>query len=689
MSKAVRPITDEVTDHAELAEALNVSKRAVERRAGNAGWQYQEERCRGGKRRIYQLVDLPEEVVTKLTLLRHQESPADSSPAGGPGFPPSQADGRSSLAAQVPPADNQGRPAAPPYCRESLWTRFEQLPGRSKDKARWRLAVVHSALRLISAGTPRRQAWTTVAKEAGTSRASVQRWYRRCAKYDSSDWLAALADGYTGRTACAEFSDEAWDYVRADYLRDCEPAAEACYQRLQDAAQEHGWKIPSQRTVERRLAAIPEPIRVLHRQGEAALMAMYPAMQRSVRELRALEWINGDGYVHNVFVEWPDGTIARPKTWIWQDIFSRKFLAWRVDKSEHTDVIRLSFLDLIRRYGIPDHVTIDNTRAAANKWMTGGVPNRYRFRVKEDDPLGLIPSICGPDSLHWTSVNPWGGHGQAKPVERSFGLGGLGEYVDKHPAFQGAYTGREPTAKPESYGSKAIPLAKFLEILNQTIRSMNARTGRRTEMAGGVRSYDQVFEDSYAQAPIRKATSEQLRMLMLSAEAVTVARDGTIQLDAGSATGIGKNRYGCDALHEHIGSKVVARFDPQELHSVVHIYTLDNRYIGQADCIVAAGFGDTKAGRRHNRARREWMRAVKAVAEQERRMSAEEAARLLPTTPDDDATPESKVVEPIFQKAVGSDIEPSEDAGGLDKSRRREAFRAAVSIMSEQRRNQD
>jgi len=43
--------------------------------------------------------------------------------------------------------------------------------------------------------------------------------------------------------------------------------------------------------------------------------------------------------------------------------------------------------------------------------------------------------------MHWTSVVAGKGWGQAKPVERAFGVGGLEEYVDKHPALAGAYTG--------------------------------------------------------------------------------------------------------------------------------------------------------------------------------------------------------------------------------------------------------
>ncbi|CAM3278719.1 transposase domain-containing protein [Xenorhabdus nematophila] len=127
---------------------------------------------------------------------------------------------------------------------------------------------------------------------------------------------------------------------------------------------------------------------------------------------------------------------------------------WRTDVSENSDSIRLALADVVEQYGIPKHVTIDNTRAAANKWMTGGVPNRYRFKVKEDDPKGIIPLLG--IKLHWTSVLFGRGHGQDKPVERAFSHGGLGEVVDRHPALAGAYTGPNPMAKPDNYGDRVI-----------------------------------------------------------------------------------------------------------------------------------------------------------------------------------------------------------------------------------------
>ncbi|PQO09793.1 transposase, partial [Shigella flexneri] len=177
-------------------------------------------------------------------------------------------------------------------------------------------------------------------------------------------------------------------------------------------------------------------------------------------------------------------------------------------------------MDVVTRYSIPEdfHITIDNTRGAANKWLTGGAPNRYRFKVKEDDPKGLF--LLMGAKMHWTSVVAGKGWGQAKPVERAFGVGGLEEYVDKHPALAGAYTGPNPQAKPDNYGDHAVDAELFLKTFAEGVAMFNARTGRETEMCGGKLSFDDVFEREYARTIVRKPTEEQKRMLLLPAEAV-------------------------------------------------------------------------------------------------------------------------------------------------------------------------
>ena len=84
----------------------------------------------------------------------------------------------------------------------------------------------------------------------------------------------------------------------------------------------------------------------------------------------------------------------------------------------------------------------------ANKWLTGGTPTRFRFKVREDDALGVLPQMGV--KVHWATP----AHGQAKPIERTFR--DFAEDIALHPAFAGAYVGHKPDAKPEDYGSHCV-----------------------------------------------------------------------------------------------------------------------------------------------------------------------------------------------------------------------------------------
>ena len=528
------------------------------------------------------------------------------------------------------------------YDRDSLWANYERQTTAKKDRALARFDAVNEAADLIEFGVPRTQAWQIVAGRHDISTRTLRRLFSHVQDYRRDDWLAALVPAHRGNPGVTVIEPRVWEFFKADYLRLSKPAFKACYRRLQRKCEADRWTLPAETTLRRRITDLPIAVRTLLRDGEQALMRLYPPLERDVSQLHALEWVSADGYTHNVFVRWPDGTIGRPHTWFWQDVHSRKLLTWRVDRTENTDLIRLSFGDLIEQFGIPGHVVIDNTRGAANKWMTGGTKTRYRFTVRDDDPLGVFPLL--DVKVHWTSVHSGRGHGQAKPIERHFGIGGIGEVVDKHPAFEGAWTGNKPTAKPENYASRAIPIEQFIQVLTEEVAAYNAQPKRRTQMCRNLHSFDHSFRASYERSPIRKATADQRRMCLLPAESVRVQRDGTVTLAAGRATGLGRNRYKADCLVELAGEKIVVRFDPQALHDFVHVYRLDGQYIGEASCIDPAGFGDTQRGREHNRARRQHRKATKLAAEAEVRMTALEVADQMPQTEAAEAV-DAKVVQ--------------------------------------------
>lgn len=540
---------------------------------------------------------------------------------------------------------NAPKPPAERYNRDALWAMWDRAGFNAQAKAKLKLQYVRAFTALVATGCNKMQAYDHIAVEFGVSKPTLMRDVKKVEGYAQEDWLpqlltknkiTAMAIADSRR---AEIDDDAWSFFKADYLRLEAPNFTTCYYRLNDVAQRNGWAVPSIESLKRRLEKeVPLEQQVLLRKGEHALMQLYPAQERTVEDIAAMEWINGDGYLHNVFVRWHNGEILRPKTWFWQDIRTRKILGYRTGVSENTDTIRLSLMDVVRAYGIPRELTIDNTRAAANKWMTGGIPNRYRFKVQPDDPLGLIPMMG--IKLHWSSVILGKGHGQAKPIERAFGVGGLGEFIDRQPAFEGAFTGPNPMAKPDNYGSKAVPVDVFMQVLAEGVRQYNERPGRQTEICRGVMSFEDAFNSDYAKAVVRKPTAEQLRMLMLSAEATRVSKHGTVTLDAGGAIAGRKNRYHCDALYQHVGQKIVCRFDPDNLQTSVVCYTLNGLLIGEASCLGKTAFGDTDAAREHKRHRTQFVKANKIAAAAQQQMTAIEAAEIMrqtaptpPTTP--------------------------------------------------------
>ncbi len=525
-----------------------------------------------------------------------------------------------------------------------LWARFERLPEKAKETARTRLQALQAVEALVQNGVLRTVAGPTVARRFGVGLSSLYRWREQVGGLFERDWLPALAPQYHGNEASAEIAPEAWDFVRTDYLRLEKPSFAACYRRLQAAGAERGWAVPSQRTVLRRIEAMPEALRVLAREGQDALRRLYPAQQRTRAHFSALQAVNADGHKWDVFVKWPDGYVGRPMMCGFQDLYSGKILAWRIDKSASAEAVRLTIGDMMEQWGIPDDCWLDNGRDFASKWITGGTPNRYRFRVREDEPQGLLTQLGV--RVHWTT--PYAG--QSKPIERAWR--DLAMDGAKHPRFAGAYTGNKVTAKPANYGAAAVPLDVFLETVGEIIAEHNSRKGRRSAVCQG-RSFDEVFAESYARAPIRKATPEQRRLWLLAAEAIRVSpTDGTITL-------LG-NRFHADFLYELRGKRVTVRFDPQELQEDLQVYSAAGAYLGAAPCIAAVGFDDIDKAREHARNRKAFMRGTAAALAAEKRMTLAEVADALPHVGGDRPAADAKLVRPVFGTHGSAALKPRE-----------------------------
>lgn len=553
--------------------------------------------------------------------------------------------------------------------RDGLWEWFDRLPDRRKAAAATRLAALSAVEDLVMAGSARDLAMVKVCAEHKVALRTLYNWAGLVHGLARADWLPSLAPRYAGRQATAEYDEAAWDFFASNWLRQSQPSAAKCYRDLQAAAEVQGWTIPSRKTLERRLAKLDATKKTFLRKGKEALMRQFPAQQRDRTTLHALQAVNADGHTWDVWVKFPDGTITRPAMVAFQDLHSGKILSWRVDTSENRDAVRLAFADMVETFGIPEDVLLDNGRAFASKRITGGAPNRYRFKVQEEEPEGILTALgC---RIHWAT--PY--HGQAKPIERAFR--DMANNIARDVRFEGAWTGNTVANKPENYGTRSIPLADFLGVVSEGIIEHNARRGRRTLTCRGELSFDQAFEQSYAEAAIQKAAPAQLRKLLLASELVAARQpDGAVYL--------AENRYWAEFLINHIGRKVVLRFDPDALHDRVFVYRPDGAFLGEAPCVAAVGFFSTDAARAQARARSEFLRGARMQARAERKLAPADVAALLPKV-EAPEPPETKVVRPFFGSVGNAALASAADIDTHDQDAALLSFGRAMDQLREQR----
>lgn len=503
----------------------------------------------------------------------------------------------------------------------ALWHWFAQQSDTVKAEAKRRVIILDRVASFVDAGMSASTAVHAVAESVGVASSTIWNWRKLVHGVAAGDLLPALAPRRQGGGREQEIDAELWRELLSDYLRLSQPRWSECCRRIERTAKSRGLAMPHWRTLWRKFEReVPAPVVILRRKGDEALRRAMPAQTRSVADLHALELVNIDGHTCDVFVNWGDDAkgnpiIARPTLIAIQDVYSRKFLAWRIARSEDMVTARLVFADLFQKWGIPKGLLADNGRAFASKWLTGGAKTRFRFKVRDEDPVGLLTALGV--QIHW--AKPY--RGQSKPIERGFR--DLASAVAKHPAFEGAYTGNNPLAKPENYASRAVDLATFLDVWNAGMEAHNCQTGRRSEMARGVLSFDQVFAASYAAAPIGKATDEQLRMALLASDQLTAdRRTGAVR--------IGGNSYWTDAMIDLAGQSVVVRFDPDDLTLPLHVHDQQGRFLCMAPLHEATGFLDMAAAKARQRSERRWKKAAKEAAYALDLLSAAELVARLP-----------------------------------------------------------
>jgi putative transposase len=543
--------------------------------------------------------------------------------------------------------------------RAKLWHAFEMLSNDHKMVCEERLKALQSAENLERGGMTARAAVTMACARAGITKSALYEWRKMVAGHDRTDWLAALAPSYGCEGKWATCHPDAWETLKSDYLRPERPSFSACYRRVVKLAKWKKWPpLPTERSLRRRFDhEVPEAVQIAAREGRSKLKALYPPQRRTRSHLHAMQAVNMDGHRFDVFVKFPDGRIGRVYMIALQDLYSGKFVAWRISDSENKETVRLVIGDMVERYGIPDMITLDNGRAFTSKWITGGSKTRYRFKIREEDPRGLLTTL----GVELQFTKPFSG--QSKPIERAFR--DLTDDIARHPICAGAYTGNKPEAKPDNYGSNAIPLETFIAHVDEQMAEHNARPGRKAANCAG-RSFDETFNASLAEPGtiVRVATAAQRSLWLLASDGFRPRKpNGEIHLHG--------NRFWAPALTGYVAKKVIIRFDPDFLHRDIKVYDLDNVLICDAPCIENTGFHDAEAARLHEKARGDYTRAVNAEKAAHASLTAKQLADLYSTGSRQQATPEPEPVRPKITRIARSNLavqQAAPDEGAFEDS---------------------
>ncbi len=498
---------------------------------------------------------------------------------------------------------------------DGLWEWFGQQPDKVKVEAQNRLDAVAAVYLLHNTmGVAKNAAVREIATKHSVSQATLWNWLKAVAGEERKDWLPALAPRRKGGGKVADIPDDLWQLFKSDWLRPSAPPLAASYDVVVKQAKESGITLPSIKAFQRRIAREIDPyVLVLLREGPDALQRHVPSIRRTVDDIEVMEWLNIDGHVFDVEVDSPDtGKPIRPTLVALQDIRSSKILAWRVGLSESAATVRLVFSDLIRNFGIPADIILDNGRGFAAKWLTGGALTRYRFKILPEDPQGLLVQLG--TNIHWAT--PF--HGQAKPIERAWG--DLCNYIAKSAEVHGAYTGNSPVNKPHNRGHRAIGWDEFVALVDREITNHNAREGRTGRDYNG-RSFDQIFAEGWAKAIIKKPSRQQLRDSLLAVEKKRGdSKTGEIRLFG--------NRYWALECRDIAGKYVTVRFDPDDLHSEVHIYGANGAFLFTAPILEDFGFKDKSGATVVSKRRAHARKLARLHAEANDLLSPAEVARI-------------------------------------------------------------
>jgi len=395
----------------ELAEILNITTRAVNKRASKEGWKAEILNKRGDRRFIISKLppDIQEAIVNSMS-----EIPADFLPALKPG---------AALAA-----------AAKVHDVNEIWNRETAIgPNILKDKRVQRitrvLAEVDSPPRNWEKG--RRKWIEAVALQHGVKFQTIYKWIK---KYQKGG-LGSLKHSKSNQGQTRSWDPEALDWwIGCCLKRENRKISRKSlyYNALVIEAQRRGWRIGDLRSAYWWYTRKVTPqLEALQRGGLRALDNTLPPILRDYSDLAPFEILVGDQHRFDFWVMDEDtGEVFRPEGYFWQDLRTRAFYGGALDRKYDSLLMGLSLRVGLRVFGAFGSIYTDHGRPEESRYIMGIMKDvrshGMDINLTTDAPVdldGLNPEDINPlVSLPGTHRKAIVRNAKAKMIEGTFSV---------------------------------------------------------------------------------------------------------------------------------------------------------------------------------------------------------------------------------------------------------------------------
>lgn len=407
-------------------------------------------------------------------------------------------------------------------------------------------------------------------------RISIDTLYRK--------WKAVKADDLKGlvdqrgkwRKGKSSIDETVWQAFLYYYLDEAQHPIQKCLEYTKMWAQEKRpdlyADIPSYSAFYRKLASVPEGVKVLGREGHKAYNdRCAPFIRRIYDDMASNEWWIADNHTFDVMVKDKAGKLHRPYLTAFLDARSGIFTGFYVTYNPSSEATLIALRRGILEYGIPDNIYVDNGREFLT-FDIGGLGHRKK-KPKDGVELFEPPGVFKRLGINMT--NAIVRNAKAKIIERRFR-----DVKDSLSRLFNTYTGGNVVEKPERLKSVLKTdviytddeFNEYVEAVIKYYFNMMPYNGAVEEDKGMLKM--DVFNKHIARRKRTTSPEDLTLMLMRSSRPQQVGRRG-IHLDIAG----GRIDYWNDEfVHLMLGKKVYFRYDPDDLKEV-RIYDLEDRYI--------------------------------------------------------------------------------------------------------------